>query len=77
MEYIAKRALSFANSIVQLHLKSCLSGIGTIAILLNEIKIFLPVKICPEYSSIDLTKYTIHKRFQSALNITLPSKHKR
>lgn len=45
IEHMAKRALSFANSIIQLHLKSCLFGIGTIATLLNETKIFLPVKI--------------------------------
>lgn len=44
IEHVAKWALSFANSIVQLHLKSCLCGVGSIAILLNKIKIFLLVK---------------------------------
>lgn len=45
IEHIAKWALSFANSIVQLHLKSCLFGVGTTAILMNKIKIFLPARL--------------------------------
>lgn len=45
IDQTAKWALNSANSIVQLHLKSCLFSAGTTATLPNESKIFLPIKI--------------------------------
>lgn len=46
IEHMAKWALNSANSIVQLHLKPCLFGVGSTVTLPNETKIFLPVKMC-------------------------------
>lgn len=45
IEHTAKQTLNSANSIVQLHHKSCFFSAGTTATLPNESKIFLHVKI--------------------------------